>query len=153
MSIFSLFKKKEFFSAEENEKIVQAIRDAEKCTSGEIRVFVESHCTFINALHRAEEIFSELKMENTQDRNAVLLYVALKDRQLAIYADSGIHQKVGTQFWEEAVNKILLHFDKQNYTNGIVHCITEIGNALEANFPYNNKEDKNELPDEIIFGR
>ena len=151
--MFRLFKKKEFFSNEENDKIVAAIRNAEKCTSGEVRVFVESRCRFIDPLDRAKEIFSELKMENTEDRNAVLLYIALKDRQLAVYADSGIHKKVGTQFWEEAVNSILLHFDKENYANGIVHCVTEIGHALEENFPYNNDTDKNELPDEIIFGR
>lgn len=151
--MFSLFKKKEFFSAEENEKIVAAIRNAEKSTSGEVRVFIESKCRFIDPLDRAVEIFSELKMENTDDNNAVLLYVALKDKQLAIYADSGIHEKVGTKFWEEAVNKILLHFDKSNYANGIVSCIREIGEALKENFPYNKDTDKNELPDEIIFGR
>ncbi len=149
----SLFKKKEFFSKEENEKIVAAIRSAEKFTSGEVRVFVESRCKFIEPLDRAMEIFSELKMENTKDRNAVLVYVALKDRQLAIYADSGIHQKVGTIFWEESVNRILIHFDKKNYANGISHCVTEIGDALKENFPYNKEEDKNELPDEIIFGK
>jgi Predicted membrane protein len=151
--MFSLFKKKEFFSAEENEKIVAAIRSAEMSTSGEVRVYIESRCKFIDPLDRAVEVFSKLKMENTQDRNAVLLYIALKDRQLAIYADSGIHEKVGTKFWEEAVNKILLHFDKKNYANGIVHCITEIGDALKENFPYDKDTDKNELPDEIIFGR
>ena len=151
--MFSIFKKKDFFSQEENNKIVDAIRSAEKCTSGEVRVFVESRCKFIEPLDRAVEIFSELKMENTKDRNAVLLYVALKDRQLAVYADSGIHKKVGDQFWEEAVNKILLHFNKENYANGISQCITEIGEALKENFPYNAEDDKNELPDEIIFGR
>ena len=96
----SLFKKKEFFSQEENEKIVQSIRDAEKCTSGEVRVFVESKCKFLDPLDRALEIFADLKMENTEDRNAVLVYVALKDRQLAVYADKGIHEKVGDQFWQ-----------------------------------------------------
>ena len=151
--MFSLFKKKEFFSKEENDKIVDAIRNAEKYTSGEVRVFVESKCKFIDPLDRAIEIFSELKMENTRDRNAVLLYVALKDRQLAMYADKGIHQLVGDQFWEEAVNKILLHFNKENYANGISHCITEIGEVLQERFPYNEADDKNELPDEIIFGR
>ena len=149
----SLFKKKDFFSKEENEKIVAAIRNAEKSTSGEIRVFVESRCKFIDPLDRAVEIFSELKMENTHDRNAVLLYVALKDRQLAIYADKGIHEKVGQQFWEEEVNKILLHFDKENYAEGISNCITKIGEALVENFPFDKNTDKNELPDEIIFGR
>lgn len=151
--MFSLFKKKEFFSKEENDKIVAAIRHAEECTSGEVRVFVESKCKFIDPLDRAIEIFTELKMQNTQDRNAVLLYVALKDRQLAIYADSGIHEKVGQQFWENEVNKILLQFDRENYSDGISNCVTKIGDALKENFPYDKDTDKNELPDEIIFGR
>jgi len=151
--MFSLFKKKEFFSIEENEKIVAAIRNAEMSTSGEVRVFVENRCRFIDPLERALEIFSELKMDKTQDRNAVLLYVALKDRQLAVYADKGIHEKVGQQFWEEEVNKILLQFDKENYADGISNCITKIGEALQLNFPYQKDTDKNELPDEIIFGR
>ncbi len=126
MGILSLFKKKkQFFSEEENEKIVAAIQSAEKSTSGEVRVFVESKCSFIDPLDRAIEIFSELKMEQTQDRNAVLLYVALKDRQLAVYADKGIHEKVGQQFWENEVNKILLKFDKEHYADGISHCITK----------------------------
>ena len=149
----SLFKKKEFFSKEENEKIVESIRNAERSTSGEVRVFIESKCKFIDPLDRALEIFAELKMEKTDYRNAVLLYVALKDRQLAIYADKGIHEKVGQQFWEDQVNKILLHFDKENYAEGISNCITKIGEALAENFPYNSDIDKNELPDEIIFGK
>ena len=151
--MLSLFKKKAFFSQEENDKIVAAIRNAEKCTSGEVRVFIESRCKYIDPLDRAMQLFAQLKMEDTRDRNAVLLYVALKDRQLAVYADSGIHQKVGDQFWEEAVNNILLHFDKENYANGIVQCIAAIGDALKENFPFDAGTDKNELPDEIIFGR
>jgi uncharacterized membrane protein len=150
--MFSLFKKKEFFSKEEKERIVAAIRTAEKRTSGEVRVFVESRCKFIDPLERAEDIFSELQMRYTVDRNAVLLYVALKDKQLAIYADSGIHEKMGTTFWEEVVNKILSQFDKENYANGMVQSILEIGKALEEHFLYHKDVDKNELPDEIIFG-
>lgn len=151
--MFSLFKKKPFFSPEENDKIVQSIRRAEKLTSGEIRVFIESKCRFMDPLDRAFELFAELKMENTADRNAVLLYVALKHKQLAVYADKGIHEKVGDIFWEEEVNKILIQFDKKNYANGIIHCVSDIGKALTEHFPYNQEEDKNELPDEIIFGK
>ena len=148
-----LFKKKEFFSKEENEKIVESIRSAERSTSGEVRVFIESKCKFIDPLDRALEIFDELKMEKTEYRNAVLLYVALKDRQLAVYADKGIHEKVGDQFWQDVVKKILSHFNKENYADGISQCIKEIGEALQQNFPYNSDTDKNELPDEIIFGK
>ena len=94
-------KKKDFFSKEDNEMIVQAIRDAERQTSGEVRVFVESKCRFIDPLDRALEIFAELKMQNTEQRNAVIVYVAIKDRQLAVYGDTGIHQKTGNEYWKQ----------------------------------------------------
>lgn len=146
-------KKKEFFSKEENEMIVQSIRDAEKQTSGEVRIFVESKCRFIDPLDRAVEIFTELKMDNTEHRNGVLFYIALKDKQLAIFADSGIHNAIGEQYWKDVVQHILVFFNKENYALGITECISKIGEALKAKFPYDAETDKNELPDEIIFGK
>lgn len=150
--MFSLFKKKEFFSKEENDKVIAAIRNAEKCTSGEVRVFVESRCKFIDPLDRAMEIFADLKMQNTKDRNAVLVYVAIKDRQLAVYGDSGIHARTGEQYWKDEVAKMISQFNKENYADGISNCVTDIGEALQTYFPYDKETDKNELPDEIIFG-
>ncbi len=147
------FKKKEFFSPQDNELMVQSIRDAEKQTSGEIRVFIESKCRFMDPLDRAREIFHSLKMENTQNRNGVLFYVALKHRQLAIYADEGIHQAVGEQYWKDVVTHILVFFNKENYALGIKECILKIGEGLHSYFPYDAATDKNELPDEIIFGK
>ena len=149
----ALFKKERFFSKEENELIVQAIRNAEKQTSGEVRVFVESKCRFIDPLDRALEIFAKLKMQNTAQRNAVLVYVAIKDRQLAVYGDTGIHQKTGDDYWKAAVNNMVSHFNKENYAEGIANCVTMIGKALQEHFPYDKDLDKNELPDEIIFGK
>jgi uncharacterized membrane protein len=151
--MFGLLKKKPFFSQEDNETIVQSIRDAEKQTSGEIRVFVESKCRFIDPLDRAYEIFTQLKMEKTEQRNGVLFYVALKDRQLAIFADSGIHQAVGEQYWKDVVKHILVFFNKENYALGIKECVLKIAEALQSYFPYDAATDKNELPDEIIFGK
>lgn len=152
MGIFSR-SKKEFFSPADNEKIVQAIRQAEMNTSGEIRIFIENKCRYIDAMDRALEVFSGLKMEQTEARNAVLLYIALKDHQLAVYGDRGIHEKVGAEFWSGAVVKILGHFNHEDYAGGISNCITEIGNSLKQHFPYNKTTDKNELPDDIIFGK
>lgn len=149
----SFFKKKPFFSKEENDLIVQAIRDAEKETSGEVRVFIENKCRFIDPIDRAKEIFANLKMENTKLRNGVLFYVALKDKQLAIFADSGIHEAVGEQYWKDVVNHILVFFNKENYALGIKECILKIGEALQSYFPYDATTNKNELPDEIIFGK
>lgn len=153
MSFLSrLFPSKPFFTDEEEQRIVAAIRAAEKRTSGEIRVFVESRCSYVDAVERAAEIFYGLKMEHTEDRNGVLLYIATKDHQLAIFGDKGIHEKVGTAFWNKEVQKILSEFSKQHYADGIVTVVTEIGEALVAHFPYEN-EDRNELPDDIVFGK
>ena len=145
-------RKKEFFSKEENEMIVQAIRDAERQTSGELRVFVEGRCRFVDPLDRAMEIFTMLKMENTENRNGVLFYVAIKDRQLAIFADNGIHSATGPQYWKDVVKNILSLFNKESYAIGIKECIVKIGEALKNHFPFDPEIDKNELPDEIIFG-
>lgn len=153
MSIFSrFFPSKPFFTEEEYQRIVQSIRAAEKRTSGEIRVFIESRCSYVNAIDRAAEIFFGLKMEKTEDRNGVLLYIAMKDHQLAIFGDQGIHEKVGTEFWNKEVQKMLKEFSQRHYADGIINIVTEIGEALVTHFPYEN-EDRNELPDDIVFGR
>lgn len=132
--------------------MVQAIRFAEKQTSGEIRLFVESRCTFLNPIDRAKELFAELNMTATKDRNAVLLYFAMNDRQMAIWGDEGIHQKLGQAFWNNKVSTILEDFKKENFTKGICNMIAEVGDALKTNFPYAS-DDKNELDDNIVFGK
>lgn len=153
--MLNLFRKKaiDFLSDSEKQLVVSAIQTAEKQTSGEIRVFVESHCRFVHPLDRATEVFHQLKMEQTAGRNAVLLYVAMRDRQLALYGDKGIHEKVGDSFWNEKAKLILSHFSKENYAKGMAGIIIEIGEALSQHFPYNKDTDKNELPDDIVFGR
>ncbi|MFI5155273.1 MAG: TPM domain-containing protein [Chitinophagales bacterium] len=145
--------RKEFFDSDEKNQIVQAIRLAEQQTSGEIRVYVESRCRFVNPLDRAGEIFFGLKMDQTEARNAVLVYVAMKDRQLALFGDKGIHEKVGDQFWNEKVKNILSHMQKESYAEGISRIVEEIGEALRTHFPFDRNTDKNELPDDIVFGR
>lgn len=154
MGILSLFRKPyHFVSPTEEEKIVEAIRIAEKRTSGEIRVFMESRCRFVDPLDRAAELFYGLKMHETDQRNAVLIYIATKDHQLALFADEGIYQKCGTEFWKEEVRLMLQDFNKANYAEGLAHIVGDVGQALHQHFPYNNDTDKNELPDNIIFGK
>ncbi len=153
MSLLSIFKKTAFFTPEEQKQIVQAIQEAEKRTSGEVRVYIESRCRYVNALDRAAEIFYSLKMDKTAERNAVLVYLATKDHQLAVFADEGIHAKTGKEFWKDQVLLMLNHFDKKDYAAGIIQVIYKIGEALNSYFPYLIDSDKNELPDDIIFGR
>lgn len=153
MRLANLFRKPAFFSAKEQQTIVQAIQQAEKKTSGEIRIFIESRCKYVQPLDRAAEIFYGLKMNLTAERNAVLVYLATKDHQLAIFADEGIHTKTGKDFWKKEVQLMLSHFNTENYALGIVYVINEIGDALYQHFPYLKDIDKNELPDDIIFGK
>jgi uncharacterized membrane protein len=147
------FAKKDFFSEEEKKMIVDAIREAEMQTSGEIRVYVESRCRYVDPLDRAAEVFAFLKMEKTAARNAVLLYLAHKDRQLAIFGDQGIHEKVGELFWRNQVSQILAHFQQEHFAEAMAEAIRGIGDALKFHFPYDRQTDINELPDDIVFGR
>ena len=153
MRIFPWQKKKDFFTEEERQQLVDAIQKAEQQTSGEVRIFVESRCKYVDALDRAKEIFFSLKMHETQLRNGTLIYVAVKDKQAAVFGDEGIHQKVGAQYWQDEVTKMLFQFRNQKLVDGICQGIYDLGEALKFYFPYHSGTDKNELPDEIVFGR
>lgn len=152
--MFTLFRRKPIalFSTEEKETIAAAISQAEKRTSGEIRVFIENKCRFVDATDRAAELFWQLQMQNTSARNGVLLYLAIEDRQLAIWGDQGIHDKLGSEYWAKQVSLICAAFNQNNHTLGLCQCIHEIGKSLEMHFPYHGDTDKNELANEVIFG-
>lgn len=145
-------KAEDHFAPHEKQTIVAAIQQAEKQTSGEVRVFIESKCRFVNAIDRAKELFEQLDMYKTEQRNAVIVYVAVKHRQLAIYADEGIYHKAGAGFWNEQVQQMLSHFNKEDYAEGIARVVLKIGEALQHYFPY-EKNDTNELSDDIVFGK
>jgi len=116
-------------------------------------VYVENRCRFVDAIDRAAEVFYSLKMNQTAYHNATLVYVALKDRQMAVFGDEGIYSKTGKEFWNEAVKKMINNFNKENYAQGITEVIEQIGAALTHHFPYDASTDKNELPDDIVFGK
>jgi uncharacterized membrane protein len=151
MSIFP-FKKKELLTEAEKQQLIQAIRDSERLTSGEIRLYIESRCAYVNPMDRAQEVFLQLGMDKTKLSNGVILYIALKDRQFAILGDRGIHEKVGAGFWVKEGELLVSHFSKNDYVGGIEACIREIGESLCKHFPFEGN-DENELPDDIVFGR
>ena len=152
---FSLFKSntEKLLNTSDKQMLVQAIQAAEKTTSGEIRVYVESRTKKGDALSRATEIFFKNKMNATKERNGVLVYVAVEDRKLAIYADQGIYDKVGVEFWYSQVQEMTSHFKEENYVKGMSVVIAEIGKALTHHFPYDRVSDSNELSDEIMIGK
>lgn len=146
--------KKQFLDAEAQQKVVACIANAENRTTGEIRVFMEPRCTYVNPLDRAKEIFASLAMEKTVMRNAVIIYIAFQDRQFALFGDEAIYQKAGgPAFWQQAAQTLSKHLRNQEYTEGLCNCINELGDALATHFPYDPTITKNELPDEIVFGK
>ena len=140
-------------NASDKQLLVQAIQTAEQKTSGEIRVFIESKLSAFDAVASAKAVFVKNKMNETKDRNGVLIYIAVKDRKLAIYGDQGIHLKVGVDFWEKEVTAMVADFKSAHYVQGLVKVIKEVGDALQLHFPYDRISDTNELSDEIMVGR
>jgi len=151
MGIFP-FGKKELLTEAEKEQLVQAIRNAERLTSGEIRLYIESHCKYVDPIDRAQEVFLQLGMEKTKRSNGVLLYVAIKSRQYAIVGDKGIHEKVGNEYWQQQSAKLRSNFSAGHLVDGIEACIKETGELLCQYFPH-EAGDENELPDDIVFGK
>lgn len=139
-----------FFSRSEKAEILQAIRDAELNTSGEIRVHIEDECEE-NVLDRAAFIFGKLKMNNTEKRNGVLFYLAIKSHKFAIIGDSGINECVPENFWNEIKDEMAVRFKEGNFTAGLTKGILEAGKSLKKFFPYQS-DDINELSDDISFG-
>ncbi len=138
------------FTENERLTIEDAIAEAEKNTSGEIRLFIESECGE-NVLDRAAYIFRELKMHKTKERNGVLFYLAIDSRQFAILGDSGINSKVDTDFWYEIKMSMQNYFTEGNFVRGLSNGVKMTGEALQKYFPY-KAYDTNELSNEIVFG-
>ncbi|MEQ8909348.1 MAG: TPM domain-containing protein [Vicingaceae bacterium] len=138
------------FSEAEQKQIMQAIKSAEKQTSGEIKVHIENHCKE-EVLDRAAYLFEELEMHKTDARNGVLFYLAMKDHKFAILGDVGINQKVPEGFWDEVKNLMAKHFKQGDFVAGLSKAAEMAGKKLEEHFPY-QKGDVNELSDEISFG-
>ena len=138
-----------FFTKEEQQKIVAAIREAELNTSGEIRVHIENHCKE-EALERAAELFYDLKMNHTAARNGILFYLAVKDRKFAIIGDEGINKEVEHDFWNDIKDEMISNFKENKFAEGLIAGILKCGDKLKKHFPYQN-DDVNELSDEISF--
>ena len=153
MGLLSFFKKKALFNEDETRRIVSAIRSCEQKTSGEIRVYIEAKNPYVSPMERAIEVFAKLKMEQTDHRNGVLLYIAYKHHELALFGDSGIYEHAGAAFWDAEVKKIIANFAENHLPEGIIECVLDAGEVLSQAFPYIPTEDKNELPDDIVFGK
>lgn len=139
-----------FLNAEHELEVIQAIGEAEKYTSGEIRVHLEDN-TEKPTLERAKEVFLYLKMDETKDKNGVLIYIGIVNKQIAIIGDTGIDKLVPDNFWEAEILLIKDYFAVKKFEKGLVAAIIKVGEKLKEFFPYQS-DDTNELSDAISKG-
>jgi len=148
----NLFKNK-YLSKADLKSLSAVIADAEKNTSGEVRVIIRHrrhwkerklslHSLTLNEFYR-------LGMENTRDKTGVLILLLLSERKFQIIADEGIHNKVEEGKWDKIASCMTDYFKKGNYFEGIAETIRAVGEELAKYFP-RKADDTNELPDEII---
>lgn len=132
---------------EELKEIERLISQAEKKTTGEIRVHIDNTCE-IDAYQRGVEIFHELKMHETKERNGILIYLDFSHRKLALIGDIGIHEKVGNEFWESTKTELISKFKNNDFFDGVCKCVEILSDKLTAFFPSSEK-DSNELSNEV----
>ena len=142
---------KEFLSKLEHDRIVDAIRDAESKTSGEIRVFIQRGKLDVDPLAAATKKFHKLGLHKTPEQNAVLIFVAPRAHKFAVVGDQAIHEKCGEALWQRLVEGMREHFRNEKFGHALVEAIEEAGKALTSHFPRRSPS-SGELPDEIVEG-
>ena len=144
-----MMRPEDFLTADQQQIVVDAVRIAEKGTSGEIRVHIDGTCSG-NPVKRAEEVFFKLGMHKTELRNGVLIYLACNSKVFAIIGDKGINDVVPENFWNDVVQNMSDHFRKGDFTGGLSQAALMVGEKMKSYFPY-QEDDINELPDEISY--
>ena len=141
---------RQILNNEEDHRVVEAIRQAELNTSGEIKVHIENHCRG-DVEERSLFVFNRLKLNETKLRNGVLIYLAVKDRKFAILGDEGINNVVESDFWNDIRNLMADAFKEGRFADGLEQGIMRCGEKLKTYFPYQT-DDTNEISDEISYG-
>lgn len=140
---------REFLSKLEHDRIIQAIRETESKTSGEIRVLIQRGKLKSDPFVAAQRKFHRLGMHKTRDRNGVLIFVAPRVHKFAVVGDNAIHEKCGDEFWQHIVEEMRTRFQSERFSDALVDALQEIGTVLARHFP-KTPEDTNELPDDVI---
>jgi uncharacterized membrane protein len=145
---------RDVFSDDDLLAIAAAIAQAERATSAEVRVHVERRVPGRgdDALARARQVFTHLKMHETEHRNGVLIYLALEDRRLAIIGDDGIHARVGDDYWSGIRDAMVAHLKKGRPRDAVVEAVLDVGRVLAEHFP-RRPGDSGATEEHVTLGR
>ncbi|HTL55317.1 MAG TPA: TPM domain-containing protein [Candidatus Limnocylindrales bacterium] len=140
-------KPRHFLEQLRDDEIATAIQEAERKTSGEIRVFISRKPTK-DPVAEAQSHFVSMQMHKTRERNAVLIFVAPESHNFAVIGDTAVHAQCGEAFWQELASEMTAHFRHSRFSTGIIHAVRKAGELLAQHFP-RRPDDENELPDRV----
>jgi uncharacterized membrane protein len=140
-----------FLSEFDQQRVIEAIQQAELNSDGEIKIHLEPHCNNLLPLARAKEVFLQLNLQNTKLRSAVLIYIAYTDHQLAILGDVGIHSQVGDSFWQHEIDNLINHFKAGDPAGGLIRVVNDVGEKLTTFFP-KSVNNPDEISNDLSFG-
>lgn len=142
------------FSDDDLDVIAAAVTEAERHTSGELRVHLERRLpraadgTTQDALERARELFAALGMQQTRERNGVLVYLAVADRKLAVVGDEGVHARVGDAYWAGVRDAMVARLRDHAPRDAVMAAVHDLGAVLREHFP-RRPDDTDELSDRV----
>jgi uncharacterized membrane protein len=140
-----------FLTEEEKKQVDEAVKKAERETSGEIKLFIDRFC-WGKIEDKVLRVFRRLGLSRTKERNGVLIYLVTTNREFAIYGDEGINKKVPENFWDRIKDSMQEGFSRGDFGKAIAEAIETIGLQLKAYFPY-RQDDKNEISNKIEYGK
>ncbi len=123
-----------FFDKDEKEKITEAIREAEKNTTGKILIHLARRSRG-DVMATAKKIFERHRLHRQKHRNSILIYVALADHAFAILGDDGIHRHLGEDFWKKLAESMQSYFSRHEFLKGLKYVIHKAGEKLKKHFP------------------
>lgn len=140
---------KKFLTEAESSQLAEAVKQAESRTSAEIKVVIVRHC-WRDIRDKAVRLFNKLGLTNTEERNCVMIMLVLANREFLIYGDTGIHKKVGQDFWDDVRDIMAAKFCEDEFAEGLRQGVNRVGEKLTEHFPH-RKDDKDEISDEVVY--
>ena len=145
-----------YFNKNDRIQIAKAVQHAEKGHIGEIQVVIEGHIPCSQAYHqntrlRAQQLFAELGVWDTELNSGVLLYLNLCERKVEIVIDRGLKNATQAETWNEICQNIIVNLTQKQYLRAVTEGVNEIGRVLDQYYVKTDLYEENELPNEPII--
>jgi uncharacterized membrane protein len=140
---------RKFLREDESARLTEAVAAAERATAAEVKVVLVRRC-WGGIRRKAARVFRKLGLHKTEQRNCVMILLALAGREFLIFGDRGIHERVGQGFWNDVRDLMAERFGSDEFGIGLCEAVRRVGEKLAEHFPH-QADDRNEIPDEPAY--